>query len=212
MDRQRAASIDGSDSLEGDGLPFYPSQSPSLRRSMGSSRQSNEVAAGEDARARETDVRGANDDFGRGLSRPQLEANRGRQRRPKRRSGPNRCALANRAIAQSAALDRHLRQQEWLIESFSQAILAQSTLLGRVAAGLRGESAVEREMERAFHGHQSGRGDSRPRRQPACTEVARRPNRRGRGRGRRQSSGGYRANSERYIEAADCQASTVAIR
>ena len=212
MDRLRAASIDGSNSLEGDGVPFYPSQSPSLRRSMGSGRQSKEVPAAEDVRPREVDVRGTENDAGRGRSRPQLEANRGRQRRPKRRSGPNLWALANRSIAQSAARDRRLRQQGWLIESFSQAILAQSTLLGRVAAGLRGESAVEREMERAFQGHQSGRGDSRPRRQPASTEVARRPNRRGRGRGRRQSSGGYRANSERYIEAADCQASTVAIR
>ena len=111
MNQQRAASIDGSDSLEGDGLPFYPSQSPSLRRSMGCGRQSNKVPAAEDVRPREVDVRGTDKDAGRGRSRPQLEANRGRQRRTKRQSDRNPWAL-----------HRRQRKQGWLIESFSQAI------------------------------------------------------------------------------------------
>ena len=127
MDRQRAASIDGSDSLEGDGLPFYPSQSPSLRRSMGCGRQSNKVPAAEDVRPREVDVRGTDKDAGRGRSRPQLEANRGRQRRTKRQSDRNPWAL-----------HRRQRKQGWLIESFSQAIHAESTLLGTTCLHSRG--------------------------------------------------------------------------
>ena len=64
IDRQRGESVVASDSLEGDGLPFYPSQSPSLRRSMGSSSQSSEVAAAEDDTPNETDVRETDDDAG----------------------------------------------------------------------------------------------------------------------------------------------------
>ena len=64
----------------------------------------------ENNRQRSSDVRRADDIPGPSRSRAELEADTRTKRRPQRRSGATTWALAHRAVADSAARDRPLRQ------------------------------------------------------------------------------------------------------
>ena len=92
-----------------------------------------------------------------------------------------------------------LRQQGWLLDSFSEALVAQRTLLGRVATGFLGEQAVLEQMVRGYPQHHRGRGGHGPRRQPAATEVANRSNNRRGGRGRWSGERGRSQDFQRRL-------------
>ena len=95
------------------------------------------------------------------MNRPELAANRCNRGRSQRGKRTNSWAFAHRAVANSAARDRRLRMQGWLLESISEALVAQGALLGRVAAGLHQDFAGKRQMKRARGQRRCGRTSRR---------------------------------------------------
>ena len=129
MERQRNDSLEGSDSLAWDHFQIHPTSSFPLRRPLGGSSEVRKDIVAENNRQCSTDVRRADDVFGPSRSRPELAADRGSQRRPKRRGRSNPWALAHA----NAASDRRPRQQGWLLELVSEALVTSGTSGGGVS-------------------------------------------------------------------------------
>ena len=160
MEQQRQDEGEGSDCLEWDHFPIHSASSSPLRRPLGSRRQSSEEPATENPGRREIDSRRVDDAVST------------------RRTVPNSRPIV--AIGQDpsdeialtpATRDRRIRQQGWLLESVSEAFIAQGALLGRVAAGLHLEYASERQVERGRRQRHRGGSGCNPRRQPPSTEM-----------------------------------------
>ena len=179
------------------GITFRFIPPRALRRPLEGSNEVRKDVVAENNRQRSTDVRRADDVPGPSRIRPELAADRGSQRRHKRRGRSNSWTLAHRAVAASAARDR--RQQGWLLESISEALVTQGALLGRVAAGFLGEHAVQEQMHRGRPQYRSGRGGHGPRRQHSTTEVDNWQNQRSGGRGRRKGPRGRGKNTKRQF-------------